>query len=82
MQYNTGLLVGRAFALANTPRAARSRLDPARELCELAAGDRMAILLAQSRFREFIAAAPAPTDERALEMLDAALALFDARCAA
>ncbi len=81
MQYNTGLLVGRAFALANGSAGDRQRL--AAELCTLADGDRMALVLAQARYREFLAErAGCPEEARALALLDAALERFDSLCAA
>ena len=82
MQYITGLLVGRAYALANGTLSADDGRDPA-ELCDLARGDRMAIVLAQARYREFLAGpSPSVGDRRALKLLDAALERFDAlRCA-
>ena len=81
MQYNTGLLVGRAFALANGSAGDRQRL--AAELCTLADGDRTALVLAQARYREFLAErAGCPEEARALALLDAALERFDSLCAA
>lgn len=78
MSYNQGLLIGRAFALANGESTARAPADPVAELCHLADGDRMAIVLAQARYREFVLG-PSPTmeDRGALALLEAALDRFD-----
>ena len=83
MQYDTGVLIGRAFAFANAQVPGAKRLDPVRELCQLARGDRMALELAQARFREFLAGpTPSAEDVRALALLDAALERFDRLCIA
>ena len=82
-QYNTGLLIGRAFSFANDG-APDGELDGAvEELDGLANGDRLAIVLAMARFREFVNG-PAPTDvdERALHLLQRTLRRFDTRSAA
>lgn len=78
MSYNQGLLIGRAFALANGEPTAGGSADPVAELCHLADGDRMAIVLAQARYREFVLG-PSPTveDRGALTLLEAALDHFD-----
>lgn len=81
-QYTTGLLIGRAFAHANRS-ASNASEDVAEELCQLADGDRTALVLARARFQEFLAGpTPSPADERALRLLEAALRRFDRLCAA
>ena len=81
-QYNTGLLVGRAFSYANRSDA----IDVAAvadELLDLAGADRLSIVLARARFEEFVAGPSAtPADRRALSLLDAALSRFDSLVAA
>lgn len=77
-KYTNALLMGRAFAHANRVPAS-TLTEAAEELCALAAGDRLAIVLAQARFREFVAVGvPSQADERALRLLDAALKCLDA----
>ena len=68
--YNIGLLIGRAYALADAPRDG----DAVAELRALADGDTMALRLAAARYREFLADQPGNLAERrALCLLDAAL---------
>lgn len=76
MAYNTGMLMGRAFALANGARPPHQRPDdPAAELCDLAGGAAAALQLAAAHYRELVAGgAPGVEDERALALLDAAVA--------
>jgi hypothetical protein len=82
-QYNTGLLIGRAFAHAHRDPSSADSDDAAEELYRLAAGDRLAIQLAQARFREFLAGpTPSPEDARALSLLNAAMQRFDSPCTA
>ena len=70
--YNTALVVGRAFALANADHEEVG--DPVRDLCRLA-NDRLTLLLAQDRFREFLARRPTVEDQRALDLLERAVAM-------
>lgn len=73
LTYQTGLVVGRAFAIANGPRT-----DPRgpEELHDLAAGDRAILAAARERFSAFVQGQPDSSgDARALELVDAALAL-------
>jgi hypothetical protein len=70
--YNTALVVGRAFALANSDREEVD--DPAGVLCRLA-GDELTLRLAQDRFREFLARRPTVEDQRALDLLERAAAM-------
>lgn len=75
MGYNTGMLMGRAFALANgaLPPADRPE-DPAAELCDLAGGDQATLRQAAAHYRQLVAGrAPGLEDRRALALLDAAL---------
>jgi hypothetical protein len=82
-QYNTRLLVGRAFSHAHHDLSADAVDDAVEELCLLAAGDRMAIVLAQARFSEFLAGpTPSVEDARALCLLDATLDRFARVCVA
>lgn len=77
MLYNTGLLVGRAYALAHDPR--QTVAAAVRELHALAGGDRPSLLLAEARLREFAVTASGTEPERqALGMLTAALERMDA----
>jgi hypothetical protein len=85
VMYNTGLLVGRAFSHASQTEDGTppDRGTATAELCELAAGDRLALVMAQARFEEFLARPGAsPADARALALLDDALERFDTLCAA
>ena len=56
MRYRTGLVLGRAYALAHAPSARDER--SARELCQLAAGDRAVLELADEICRERLAEDP------------------------
>ena len=77
----TALLLGRAFALANTPGL--SPPSAALELCQLAGGDRRVLLGARSRCDELVREDP-PSGERckAYALLHTALAAFDTGCTA
>lgn len=76
MLYNTGLLVGRAYALAHDPE--RTVTGAVTELLNLAGGDRPALLLAEARLREFLARPTSSVEElRALHFLSAALERMD-----
>jgi hypothetical protein len=77
-QYRVGLLIGRAFALAN----GRGQVGGVRavvELRQVADGDRVALDRARERFLRFLRDAPDRVeDQRALRLLDAVAAEEDA----
>lgn len=79
MTYNTGMLMGRAFALANGALPPTDRPeDPAAELCDLAGGDRTTLQQAAAHYRELVAGrTPGVEDQRALTLLESALAHTD-----
>lgn len=67
--YRTGLLLGRAYALAS---AGSDPATAARELCELAEGDRTALQLAQTACGEAVPG----------HLLNTAIERFDQGCPA
>jgi hypothetical protein len=71
--YTTALVVGRAFALANSHQPGVD--DPARDLWRLAAGDRVTLSLAQERFEVLLRRRPTPEDRKAFDLLGQALAI-------
>jgi hypothetical protein len=71
MLYTTGLLAGRAYALAHDLE--RSEAGAVSELHALAGGDREALLLAQARLREFAAGPASIREVHALRLLSRAL---------
>jgi hypothetical protein len=73
LTYQTGLVVGRAFAMANGPLA-----DPRapEELLDLVAGDRDVLRAARERFLGFVLRDPdSMGDARALHLVEQALTL-------
>jgi hypothetical protein len=72
MLFTTGLLVGRAYALAHTQRASRD--DAIAELLELAVRDVEVLAAAEARVRHFADGASEHDDAfRAQALLDAAM---------
>jgi hypothetical protein len=75
--YTAGLLIGRAFALANASTVPED--DAVCELLNLAQSEPEALLVARGRFRSFLDAHPdSIEDRRALRLIEAAAG----RCAA
>jgi hypothetical protein len=71
--YTTGLLVGRAYALAHAPER-----GAVAELVELAADDAGALVAAEARLRGFAERSPdGHVERRAARLLNAALRLID-----
>jgi hypothetical protein len=71
MLFETGLLVGRAYALGHQQLADDRAVG---ELIALADGDTAALLAAQERIRSLATKRPAtPEEERAVRLLGAAL---------
>jgi len=64
--YDTALVVGRAFALANGHCAPGP--EAAHELCRMA-GNEVTLLLAEERFGELLARRPTIEDQRAYDLL-------------